>query len=114
MDNNKPGLVVKAYSYVVVGFEKVANLFSDAWTFSKSYSAACWRSWKMIWKNFEFRNILTVLKLTFGTLFMAFGVAKTEFTRNKAAKIAMMNGNLQLGAPQGFFQQARFNIMQTA
>lgn len=101
----------KAWSYIVLGTCKIMTVFSDLWSFSKSYFSILWTSLKQIYAHMQWGTIWQGIKLMAMSLVMSWKLASNEIKTIQANRDKVIASNLRLSAPEGYYQQAKMYVM---
>ncbi len=107
----KVGMLNVIYSQIVVAFSKVTSFCYYTYLFLKAYFKYLWQSVKNIYAYMEWGSIWNGIKLMFASTLVCWKLASDEIKLLKQQHQRTAEENIALGAPEGFFQQARYNLI---
>lgn len=105
------GMLTIMYSCIVVGVSKAATFIYDCYLFTKSYFKFLYRSLKTIYSYMEWGSIWAGIKLMAASTIICWKLASDEVKMIKANRQRIIEENIRLQAPEGFFQQAKYNLV---
>lgn len=109
--HKKVGMLKIIGSCLIVGICKVTTFISDCFYFTKRFCKAMWNGCKNIFAYMEWGNIWNGIKLLLMMPIMCCKLAYEETMLMKEQRQREIEDNLFLGAPVGFFQQAKYNLV---
>lgn len=105
------GMLNIIYSSIVIGVSKVTTFVYDCYFFVRSYFKFLWQSVKNIYSYMEWGAIWQGIKLMAASVIICWKLASDETKMMKANRQRIIEENIRLKAPQGFVQQAKYNLV---
>lgn len=101
----------KLWSYCVLAASKIITVLNDTVAFVKAYFRIMWTTVKQIIDHMQWGTIWKGLKLVAMSLLMSWKLASNEVKAIQETRDKTIAANLKIGAPEGYYQQAKFYLM---